>query len=559
MKLAESVNVAWHLEEMARRQPGKDAIVLSTRRGGRLEYTPWSFADLEAEASRLAHGLERAGIHRGTRTALLVPPSREFFALVFALFKVGAVTVLIDPGVGKKNLLRCLEEIEPEALIAISRVHAARAVLRALPSVRVNVTVGRRWFWGGYKLTDLRADAGPYPTVDARPDETAAILFTTGSTGVPKGAVYTHGNFDAQVRALRATYGFAPDEIDLPTFPLFALFDPALGMTAVIPEMDFTRPGFVDRNNIIDAIRERGVTSMFGSPALLRRVAGLEGSGAPPPGPREGLRPSDSLEKLPSLRRVISAGAPAIPSVLERFQGMLEGGAEIHTPYGATEALPVATIGSKEILSETRALTEQGLGTCVGRPAGEIEVKVIKISDDPIARWSEDLLAAPGEVGEIAVRGPVVTRSYYARSKQTALAKIEDQDGFWHRMGDLGRFDEKGRLWFFGRKSHRVVTESKTYFTEPCEAVFAKLSGHRTALVGVGERPRQRAVLVIEAPGPAEAPADELERLRALAKGHPVTERIDSVLRWRGDFPVDIRHNAKIRREEIAAWAARQA
>ena len=536
MKLAESVNVAWHLEEMARRQPAKDAIVLSRRRGDRLEYTPWSFADLEAEASRFAHGLERAGIRRGTKTALLVPPSREFFALVFALFKVGAVTVLIDPGVGKKNLLRCLAEIEPEALIAIPKAHAARVLLRALPSVRVNVTVGRRWFWGGYKLTDLRADAGPYPTVDARPDETAAILFTTGSTGVPKGAVYTHGNFDAQVRALRATYGFAPDEIDLPTFPLFALFDPALGMTAVIPEMDFTRPGFVDRNDIIEAIRERAVTSMFGSPALLRRVAGDE--------------------KLPSLRRVISAGAPAIPSVLERFQGMLEGGAEIHTPYGATEALPVATIGSKEILSETRALTERGLGTCVGRPAREIEVKIIKISDGPIARWTEDLLAPPGEVGEIAVRGPVVTRSYYARSEQTALAKIEDQDGFWHRMGDLGRFDEKGRLWFFGRKSHRIVTEHGAYFTEPCEAVFAKATGYRTALVGVGERPRQRPVLVIE--GPAEVPEDELVRLRALAKDHPVTQGIDSVLRWRGDFPVDIRHNAKIRREEIAAWAARQ-
>lgn len=521
-----SVNVAWHLEEMARRQPEKDAIVLSKRRGAKLDFTPWSFKDLEAEASRFAHGLEAVGIKRGTRTALLVPPSREFFALVFALFKVGAVTVLIDPGVGKKNLLHCLEEIAPEALIAIPKAHAARVLFRALKSVKVNVTVGRRWFWGGHRLDDLRVEKGPYRTVESSADETAAILFTTGSTGVPKGAVYTHGIFDAQVRALREVYRFAPDEIDLPTFPLFALFDPALGMTAVIPDMDFTRPGFVNRDDILDAIRERGVTSMFGSPALLARVAGPE--------------------KLPSLRRVISAGAPAVPSVLEKFQAMLEGAAEISTPYGATEALPVATIGSKEILAETRALTERGEGTCVGRPAGEIEVRIIKISDTPIAAWSDDLVAAPGEVGEIAVRGPVVTRSYFARPDQTALAKIQDGATVWHRMGDLGRFDAKGRLWFFGRKAHRVVTPERTYFTESCEGVFNR-PGRRTALIAWRGEP---AIVV-------EGDFDE-KQLRETAARFEHTRAIAQFVKWPGRFPVDIRHNAKIFREKIAAWAAKE-
>ncbi len=531
-----SVNVAWHLEEMARRQPEKDAIVLSKRRGEKLEYTPWSFRDLEAEASRLAHGLESVGIKRGTKTALLVPPSREFFALVFALFKVGAVTVLIDPGVGKLNLLRCLGEIAPEACIAVSKAHAARVLLRAMRSVKVNVTIGRRWFWGGHTLDQLRVEKGPYKTVDARPDETAAILFTTGSTGVPKGAVYTHGIFDAQVRALKEIYRFAPDEIDLPTFPLFALFDPALGMTAVIPDMDFTRPGFVERANIIDAIRDRRVTSMFGSPALLARVAGEE--------------------KLPTLRRVISAGAPAVPSVLEEFQGMLAEGAEISTPYGATEALPVATIGSKEILSETRALTETGHGTCVGRPAPGIEVRIIKIDDEPIERWSDDLLAAKGEVGEICVKGSVVTRSYYARPEQTALAKIQDAEGFWHRMGDLGRFDDKGRLWFFGRKSQRVVRDDRTWFTEPVEALFPWLGG-RTALVGVGKKNFQKPVVVFETgDNRIRIDPDWLENCRARAQAHEATRGIEHFVIHFGHFPVDIRHNAKIFREKLAKMVA---
>jgi acyl-CoA synthetase (AMP-forming)/AMP-acid ligase II len=520
------VNVARHLEDMARRSPDKDAIVLSRRTRTGLVYETLSFRALEAEASRIAHGLVRVGITRGVRTVLLVPPSREFFALVFALFKVGAVTVLIDPGVGKKNLLQCLEKVEPEAFIAISKAQAARVLLRALPSVRIPVTVGRRWFWRGPKLSQLRDDRGPFPTVDSRPDETAAILFTTGSTGVPKGAVYTHGVFDAQVQALRAIYGFAADEIDLPTFPLFALFDPALGMTAVIPDMDFTRPAHVARANIIDAINERGVTSMFGSPALLDRVAGPE--------------------KLSTLRRVISAGAPARPAVLERFQAMLPAGAEISTPYGATEALPVATIGSREILSETRRETERGQGTCVGRPAPDIAVKIIKISDAPIAAWSQDLLAAPGEVGEICVQGPVVTRSYFARPDQTSLAKIADGERFWHRMGDLGRFDDQGRLWFFGRKSHRVGD----LYTEACEAIFnTHPSVRRSALVGVAGRP----VIVIERSGPVS-----VEELRALARSSPVTERIETFLSYPGSFPVDVRHNAKIFREQLAPWAASQ-
>ena len=134
------VNVARHLEDMARRSPDKDAIVLSRRTRAGLVYETLSFRALEAEASRIAHGLVRVGITRGTRTVLLVPPSREFFALVFALFKVGAVTVLIDPGVGKKNLLRCLEGVEPEAFIAIPKAQAARVLLGALPSVRISVT-----------------------------------------------------------------------------------------------------------------------------------------------------------------------------------------------------------------------------------------------------------------------------------------------------------------------------------------------------------------------------------------------------------------------------------
>ena len=407
---------------------------------------------------------------------------------------------------------------------------------------------------GGHRLRDVRAASSqPYDIPATAPDEPAAIIFTTGSTGPPKGVLYTHGIFDAQLRILREHLRIQPGEIDLPTFPLFALFDPALGMTAVIPDMDPTRPAQVDPTKIIRAIRDQQVTNMFGSPALLDRVGRY--------GAAQGV-------KLPTLRRVVSAGAPASPVVLKRFATMLEGDAEIHTPYGATEAMPVASIGSREILRETRAVSARGGGTCVGRPMPGLDVRIIGIRDGPIETWSDGLLAPPGEIGEIVVRGPIVTREYPADAAATRQAKIRDGDAVWHRMGDVGRLDEQGRLWFCGRKAHRVITEHGTLCTVPCEAVFNQHPRvFRSALVGVGRPPRQKPVICTElqpgdrcrrGPRPRAADLAGLTReLLALAKQHDLTRPIETVLFHPG-FPVDIRHNSKIFREKLAVWAEKR-
>ncbi len=540
--IAPSLNIASYLPEMARLHPNTKAIVYRDG-GGRCEHV--SFDDLNRETDRYAHGLERAGIRRGTRTILMVRPTIEFFILTFALYKVGAVPVLIDPGMGKRRMVECLTAVGAEAFIGIPLAHLLRiAHPSAFRSVRVNVTVGRRWAWGGLTLADLRADSSqPYEIAATSADAPAAIIFTTGSTGPPKGVLFRHGNFDAQVRILRDHFKIAPGEIDLPTFPLFALFDPALGMTAVLPEMDPTRPAWVDPTKIINAIRDQNVTHMFGSPALLDRVGRY--------GEERGVQ-------LPSLRRVISAGAPVPPATLERFAKMLPEGARIHTPYGATEALPVASIDHAEILGETRHESARGGGTCVGRPVPGATVRVIRISDEPIEKWSDDLVLSVGEIGEIVVKGPMVTREYCTDAAATRLAKIHDGDTFWHRMGDVGRFDDQGRLWFCGRKAHRVVTESGTLFTEPCEAIFNNiLSVKRSALVGVGTPSMQKPVIIVELAREEDA-TDELgQTLFRAAREHEITRMIDTFLIHYA-FPVDIRHNAKIFREKLAVWAAEQ-
>jgi acyl-CoA synthetase (AMP-forming)/AMP-acid ligase II len=544
-------NIASYLPLVAAEQPDALAVAVPVGRKtkGRPRYRRLSYRELDDRSDRIAQGLARIGIGRGVRTALLVPPSLDFAALAFAVLKAGAVPVLVDPGIGLRNMGGCLATAEPEAFIGVPAAHLARLVLGwGRPSVRHLVTVGRRAPWGGVTLVDVEArGAGDGPDVaPTSAEDVAAVVFTSGSTGPPKGVVYTHGNFLAQVEAVRDLLGVTSADIDLPTFPLFALFDPALGMATVIPRMDPTRPARVDPHNIIDPINEFGVTTMFGSPALLDTVGRF--------GERHGVR-------LPSLRRVVSAGAPVAPQTIERFLTMLPAGARILTPYGATEALPVAVISSDVILEETRARTDSGAGVCVGRPVDSIELAILPICDEPIPAWEANQALPPGEIGEIVVKGAQVTTSYYRAPRHDELSKIADNDGtVRHRMGDLGYLDDEGRLWFVGRKSHRVETAAGSMFTVPCEAVFnTHPSVFRSALVGVEENGETIPVLCVE----LERGVRNRDRRRItaelleIAAGHQHTRSIRRFLYHPG-FPVDVRHNAKIDRRKLAVWASRR-
>ena len=478
----------------------------------------------------------------------MVRPSPEFFLLMFALFKAGAVPVLVDPGIDRRALKQCLDEAQAQAFIGIPLAHLARVLLGWAKSAKTLVTVGRRCGWGGTTLARIERDgAGSGPQLaDTAPDETAAILFTSGSTGVPKGVVYRHRHFVAQIEMMREAFGIEPGGVDLPTFPPFALFDPALGLTSVIPDMDPTRPAQADPGRLHDAIRRFGVTQLFGSPALMRVLA-------------------EHGDALPTVKRVTSAGAPVPPQVVSKMLELLPTEAQLWTPYGATECLPVAVIDGRELLT-LRTRTETGAGTCVGRPVAANEVRIIGITDEAIDDWRDAVPVKAGQVGEITVAGPSATDSYFNRDAQTRAAKIREvlADGstrIVHRMGDLGYFDAEGRLWFCGRKSQRVVIDAiTTLCTEQVEPVFnTHPSVARSALVGVGAKGAQTPVLVYECVHAANgSDAETADELRHIAQGFVHTAKVETFLRYPTALPVDIRHNAKISREKLALWAAKQ-
>ncbi len=545
-----AVNVADRLTAIARQQPDAIAVAMPGRGdvAGRNSYRTCTFTELERDATALARGFVEMGVEPGTRLVLLVRPGVEFVKLVFALLRSGATTVLIDPGMGRKHLVNCLAAVEPEGFVAISSAQAVRTLLRRrFPQAKLNVTVGRRWFWGG-KSYDQLLQLGRQSTVQPptrHANDPAAIIYTSGSTGPPKGVLYTHEMFETQVAEIAGQYDIRPGGFDLACFPLFGLFNSAMGVTTVFPDMDFSHPASAAPRKLLAAASDWQVTQAFASPAVWDKLSQhCERTG----------------EQIPTLRKVFSCGAPIPAKVLRRTLACVHAHAEMHTPYGATESLPIATIEAAEVLEETAKRTDEGAGVCVGRKFGTVDWRVIRITDDPIATIDNCEEMPTGEIGELIVRGPQVSPKYLTTeprpsgSAHNALAKIQDGDTVWHRMGDVGYFDDQQRFWYCGRKAHRVETAEGTLFTIPVEGVVNSYSlVLRSALIGVGERGNQIPVVLVE----FDLLSNGDECLEFLSTGLDDT-RLAPVraLYASADFPVDVRHNAKIKRECMIREAA---
>lgn len=628
---SDSANIARHLPLMAARQPNHPALKIprGRTRSGDIDYLTLTFAELDAEVAAWAARISAAGVKTDDRVLVMVRQGLPLIAAAFALFKIGAVPVVIDPGMGLKSFLTCVARTQPRALLGIPLARIVSRVFRkSFRSVAIRIPASgdaTARLATNYQLPTTNYAPTTAQLISRSTTDLAAILFTSGSTGAPKGVCYEHGMFEAQVGLIRDAYNIQPGEVDLPMLPVFALFNPALGMTTVVPEIDPSRPAAVDPAKIVQAIRQEGVTNSFGSPTLWNKIAD---------------HCIQNSITLPTLRRVLCAGAPVPAALWENSRRFLTHG-QLHSPYGATEALPIATISADEIIPRAGAAekvqvtshkfqershppaqfrsvadTSQSpfsqesflaLGTspldlrgsaapgaCVGHAIPGIEIRIIAITDGPIASLEETRELPRGEIGEIIVRGPVVTKCYDALPEATAAAKIHQRGGklegpsnkfqnvsgavapspvtsplalgpspaagaagVWHRMGDCGYLDAEGRLWFCGRKVERVRTATGTLFTEPCERVFrSHPQVARCALIGLGVFENQLPALAVQ-PLTQLSAAERTtlaRELRALAVAHPVTAGITRFY-FHNNFPVDVRHNAKIHRLTLAKWA----
>ncbi|MEM7517957.1 MAG: AMP-binding protein, partial [Planctomycetota bacterium] len=430
------MNVGAALLELGHEAPQQLAVVAYKRTRGvarkEAPRTETNYASLCDRAVRIALGFRQSGLVPGDRVSVFVRPSADLVAVTWAAFLEGLVPVFIDPGLARPALLSAIERTAPRAMVGVREAQLARRIFpRSFRSIERSFLVGsRRLPFLGRSLDKLcrsftTRDVDGFTAREMPDDAPAAILFTSGSTGPAKGVLQTHASLRAQVDALQELFAFRRGEADLAGLPAFALFAPAFGLTAVFPDMDPTQAEKCDPARLANAILENETSNAFGSPTIWKRLV---------PWCRErGVR-------FESLERVLIAGAAVPPALLEDLASLLPNTAEIHTPYGATEALPVASIRGSEI----GALDSRpGKGTCVGRPAGA-EVRLIEVRDEVIADFSEAREVANGEVGEICVRGPFVSAAYADLPEATKRAKIRDAANpsqVWHRMGDLGSID----------------------------------------------------------------------------------------------------------------------
>lgn len=540
------------LAQKAKATPQKKALIKPIRSflSQQYRYDSLSFEELVRRCLCFEAGLKNLNVKRGMRTLVFVKPGFELAPLTFALFKIGAVPVFIDPGMGKENLLACIKKARPEAIVAEPVLSVIQKIYpKSFESVRLKIYTKRScYFHPKHALSDfLKEDVqslNQLPETSQNlpdQDDLAALLFTSGGTGIPKGVCYTHRIFETQTRMLQEMFGLNSDDVDCPGFPLFSLFTLSMGATNALPDMDATKPAKCDPKRLIQNITDQKATFVAGSPAIWERVVD------------ECLRQNI---QLPTVKSVVMFGAPVSLELHRKFQKILPEGTT-YTPYGATEALPVALTSGKVILNGPNKKMQEGHGTYLGRPISGIKIKVIEISDDVEHEIKE---VDTNTLGEIIVQGDTVTKKYDGMPEHTKLAKIQTPDGLWHRMGDIGFLDENGDLWFCGRKSHRVRVDDQTLFSIPCEAIFNHHSEvKRTALIGpILEKDRPKAALAVELKNSKVPNSSQktkiMKELKELGAQYKHTRDIQTFY-FATSFPVDVRHNIKIDRIQLKRWA----
>ena len=534
------MNIAHRISAISKLYPDKKSVVFSQRQSdGSYLYPSYTFKEFEERSNQFAHRFQRHGIKQGMRVLLFITPRLDFSVIVFSLFKMGAVPVLIDPGMGIKNLLNSIEQVKPEAMVSIGKVHWIRRVLRSkFKNVKIKISLDRVGGSTQYLYDNLELESRDFTPLDVHPSDLSAILFTSGGTGIPKGVLYTHGILNTQTDALKEMFSLTPQDSDLPGFPLFALFTLAMGMTSTIPDMDPTKPASCDPKKIVQNILESRSTFVAGSPAIWEKV---------------GKYCVENKITLPSVKQVVMFGAPVRAEIHELFKKVLIDG-DTYTPYGATECLPVSLISGSEVLNGKVQRTQKGEGTCIGKAVPRTNIKIIKTTDIPETQINE---LPKGGIGEILVCGDQVTPAYFEMPEETKKAKIIIGETIWHRMGDMGHMDEENNLWFLGRKSHRVELGSElTLYPLEVEAIFNQHPEvKRTALVKVKRQGKATAAIIIERKDSgtkmAESFMNELQKLRLKTTA---SERVEHFYLYPA-FPVDVRHNIKIDRLKLAQWA----
>jgi acyl-CoA synthetase (AMP-forming)/AMP-acid ligase II len=518
------MNVLTVLRDVATRVPDRPALIAPAPGVGDRRIT---FAGLRDRIDRAAAGLRRLGLAPEERVIVMIPMSIDLYVALLAVLQIGAVAVFVDPWIGVRQIAAFSAFAEPRAWIGVPRSHLLRLVSGALRAIPWTVTTGFRFgpLPARRTLAELEEGSGDGAIHPVEPSSPALITFTSGSSGEPKGANRTHGFLLAQHRALAAEFPAAEGDVDMPMFPVFSLNNLAVGVTSVVPDLDFRRVDRVDAARVLRQVADHNVTTCTASPPFFDRLcARIEAH----PGER------------PRLRRLLTGGAPVSDAQLRAWRRALPQ-TGIVVAYGSTEAEPVAHLAAEE------RLALQSPGYCAGRPMDRIRARLIRIHDGPVelgnGGW-EAWETPAGEIGELVVSGEHVCRDYYRNPRAVLENKIREPDGtVWHRMGDTGSFDSAGRFWIAGRVHSTIWRKGRPVHPQLIEQAAQGEDSRirRVAAVGLPDLSLGERVTVVVETGAGEELRDSVQA-RLAAAGQPV----DEIVLTAEALPVDPRHNSKI-------------
>lgn len=494
-------NAAEHpdLPALIDRHRGKDRIL--------------SYSELARRVSAGSGFLQSLGLGKDSAILVFQPVSIELYEILLSAFHSGIRVMLADPSAGRSFISLCCRRAAPDAFMGPWKAHAYRLAIPGLWKVKTSVRTGA-WFPGTWRWDTNGKPTAPTVVPENHP---ALITFTSGSTGVPKAAVRTHGFLLAQHRALAESMDFQPGEVDLITLPVFVLANLASGMTSVLADTDLGKPGSPDKAAVLRQCQAHGVTRCAASPAFFQALSG----------------------NLPTFSKIFTGGAPVFPDLLHKLQSAVPD-AIIHSVYGSTEAEPIAHLSAGEYVGETLGNTRRGGGLCTGKPTPGIHLKIIRNhSGQPLpsltAAELKTISQARGQAGEIIVSGDHVLPGYLD-ALGDAETKIHVDGAVWHRTGDAGWIDPAGRVWLLGRASERLppFPSPEILPGDALDYPFAIECALRVAFPGVRTAAlthNSKRCLVIET---------ESTDLRAAANALGMQEIIRV-----GKIPLDRRHNAK--------------
>lgn len=488
-----------------------------------------SFHEIELRSATLGTALNQQGIQAGDRVLIMVPMSIDLYIILIALFRIRAVAVFIDPWVGRKRLAEFAHQVAPVAFISIPKAQVLRFIPGLLPTMKLNVIVGKGILSLFNKtlsqLLDVQVEIGDIQPVS--PDDPALITFTTGSTGKPKGVVRTHGFLLSQHHVLTEHLGLTENDIDLPLLPVFVLNNLANGVTSVLPAMDTREVAKADPALLYKQVSATGVTTTVGSPIIFQRLV-------------EYCK-ANSLQ-LQNMRVLFTGGAPVSNELIMDLQGIMPSG-KAHIVYGSTEAEPIASISAREVARETAQATLDGLGQCVGLPDKNTQVKIIVISHGPMDQINE---VTDGGIGEIIVMGDHVNKDYYNNPEAFRKNKIQDANSdVWHRTGDVGYFDPTGRIFLVGRIDQVCMINGKHVYPLQVEPVVNGITGiDRSALFDHDDKGLCLACEFRAVP--------DSELLNQMKEKLSVLQIPSATIIAVSEIPMDPRHNSKIDYDKLS-------